>query len=117
MEDNKRVTPRFIFSEPVAYGESEVYVNGSIAGNISLSGVSLKVQGIVPVGTVLELQLRLGSSPKIVWVQGEVVRIRQVLSDDCYEIGLKFIKDVNCTKAVGEYIMSCRSNQQMSKGV
>ena len=110
--DDKRVSPRFLFSEPVAYGQSEITINGSLAGNISLSGVSLKVQGFVPMGTVLELQLCLGQSPKVIFVKAEVVRIREVLSDECYEIGLKFVKDEECIKAVGRYINDCRLNQQ-----
>jgi hypothetical protein len=112
MEDDKRVAPRFLFSEPVAYGQQEVIINGSVAGNISLSGVSLRVQGFVPMGSVLELQLRFGDSPKVTWVQAQVVRIREVLSEDCYEIGLKFLKDENCIKTVGAYVNACRLNQQ-----
>ncbi len=87
----------------------DVTVNGSVAGNISLSGISLKVQGFVPMGAVLELQIRLGQSPKVIWAKAQVVRMREVLSEDCYEIGLKFIKDEECIKAVGEYINACRS--------
>jgi len=112
MEEDKRAFSRFLFSEPVAYGQQDVTVNGSIAGNISLSGLSLKVQGFVPIGSILELQLRLGRSPKIIWVQAKVVRVREVLSEDCFEIGLKFIKDEECIKAVGEYVSACQSNQQ-----
>jgi len=112
MDEEKRVSPRFLFSEPVAYGSSEVTVNGAVAGNISLSGISLRAQEFVPMGTVLELQIRLGESPKVVWVRAQVVRVREVLSEGCFEIGLKFIQDKECIKAVGEYIDTCRLNQQ-----
>jgi hypothetical protein len=108
MDEDKRTAPRILFSEPVEYIQSEVFVNGSLAGNISLSGVSLRVQGFVPMGSILELQLRFGKSPKIIWARGQVVRIREVLAEDCYEIGLKFIEDEECIKAVGEYINACR---------
>ena len=70
MDEDKRGYPRFLFSEPVAYAYPEVTVNGSVAGNISLSGISLRVQGFVPMGAVLELQIRLGQSPKVIWVKG-----------------------------------------------
>jgi hypothetical protein len=109
MDEDKRISPRFLFSEPVSYTQAEVIVNGSIAGNISLSGMSLRVQEFVPMGVVLELQIRLGQSPKVVWAKAQVVRVREVLSEDCYEIGLKFIKDEECIKAVGAYINTCRS--------
>ena len=109
MEGDKRIAPRFLYSEPVAYGQPEITINGSVAGNISLSGLSLKVQGFVPMGSILELQLRLGQSPKIIWVKAQVVRVREVLSDDCYEIGLQFVRDEECIKAVGRYINDCRS--------
>ena len=109
MDSDKRTSPRFLFSEPVAYAQQEVIVNGSVAGNISLDGLSLRVQQFVPVGVILELQMRLGQSPKIIWVKAQVVRVSQVLSEDCFEIGLKFIKDEECIKAVGKYINDCRS--------
>ena len=115
MPEDKRVAPRFLFSEPVAFALPEVMVNGSVAGNISMSGMSLKVQGFVPMGVVLELQIRLGSSPKVIWVKAQVVRVREALSEDCYEIGLQFIKDENCIKAVGEYINACRSKSKELK--
>ncbi len=110
--EDKRVSPRFLFSEPVAYAQPEVIVNGSVAGNISLSGISLRVQEFIPMGVVLELQIRLGQSPKVIWAKAQVVRVREVLADDCYEIGLKFIKDEECIKAVGKYVNECRLNQR-----
>jgi hypothetical protein len=105
MHEDKRVSPRFMFAEPVAYTFPEVTVNGSVAGNISLSGISLKVQGIVPIGTILELQIHLDRSPKVIWVKAQVVRIREVLSEDCFEIGLKFIREEVSIRAIGEYII------------
>jgi PilZ domain len=112
MVEDKRTSPRFLFSEPVAYGSPEVTVNGSVAGNISLSGISLRTQEFVPMGVVLELQIRLGQSPQVIWARARVVRVREVLSEDCFEIGLKFIEDKECIKAVGEYIDTYRLNQQ-----
>ena len=108
MDEDKRVSPRFLFSEPVAYAQPEVIVNGSVAGNVSLSGMSLRVQEFVPIGVILELQIRFGQSSKVIWTKAQVVRVRQGLSEDCFEIGLKFIKDEECIKAVGQYINACR---------
>ncbi len=87
MDSDKRTSPRFSFAEPVAYGSSEESFNGSVAGNISLGGISLKVQTFVPMGTVFELQLSLGNSPEIVWAKARVVRIREV-GEGSYEVGL-----------------------------
>ena len=115
MDQDKRVAPRFLFSEPVTYAFPEVAVNGSIAGNISLSGISLKVQEFVPVVSLLELQLRLGHASKVIWVKAQVVRMREVLSEDCFEIGLKFINDENSIKAIGEYIDTCRSESTQTR--
>jgi len=111
MDEEKRILPRFTFTEPVEYAQPKVTFNGSVAGDISLSGMSLKVQEFVPVGIVLDLQIRLGQSSKVVWTRGQVVRVREVLADDCYEIGIKFIKDEECIKAVGGYLNASRSNQ------
>ena len=108
MDEEKRLSPRFLFTQPVAYAQPEITVNGSVASNISLSGLSLRVQQFVPMGTILELQMRLGQSSKVVWAKAQVVRVREVLSEDCYEIGLKFIRDEECIKAVGQYINACR---------
>jgi hypothetical protein len=111
---DKRVSPRFSFAAPVMYGPPEVPNNGSLAGNISLSGISLRVQQFIPVGTVLEMQIRLEDSGKVVWVRAKVVRIREVLSDDCFEIGLKFVRDEECMRTIGAYINTRRSHQQRS---
>jgi len=109
MLEDKRGFPRFLFSGPVEYAQPEIIVNGGVAGNISLSGMSLRVQEFVSVGVVLELQIRLDQSPKVIWAKAQVVRVREVLSDGCYEIGLKFFRDEECIKAVGEYINTSRS--------
>ena len=109
MDEDKRTSPRFLYSEPVEYTLHEVIVNGCVAGNVSLSGISLRVQEFVPVGVVLELQLHLGQSPRVIWVRAQVVRVREVLSEDCFEIVLKFIQDEECAKAIGEYINTRRS--------
>jgi len=108
MDGDKRAASRFSFSRPVGYAMPHVTINGSVAGNISISGISLRVQKFIPMGTLLELQMRLGDSPKVIWVQAQVVRIREILSEDCFEVGLKFVQDEQCTKAVGEYISACR---------
>ena len=109
MDEDKRASPRFLFSGPVTYSQPEVIVNGSVASNVSLSGMSLRVQEFVPIGVILGLQIRFGQSSKVIWAKARVVRVRQGLSEDCFEIGLKFIKDEECIKAVGKYINDCRS--------
>jgi len=110
MPENKRVFPRFSFSEPVAYTKPNITVNGSIAGNISLGGISLRVQEFVAMGSVLELQIRLEHAPTVIWAKAQVVRIREVMAEDCYEIGLQFIQDEQCTKAINEYINKIGEN-------
>ena len=110
MDEDKRVSPRFSFSEPVAYSQPDIINNAGVAGNISLGGMSLRIQEFVPVGVILELQIHLDRSPKVIWPKAQVVRVREVLGDDCYEIGLKFIRDEECIKAIGEYIDTCRPN-------
>jgi hypothetical protein len=70
-----------------------------------LGGIALRVQEFIPVGTVLELQIDLGQpSSKVIWAKAQVVRIREILGDECYEIGLKFIRDEETMRAIGEYI-------------
>ena len=118
MEEEKRRAQRFLYAEPVAYGRFNVTVSGgALAGNISLTGISLRIHHVVPMGSILDLQLRLGDAPSVIAVKAQVVRMRQVLSDDCFEIGLKFLEDEECSKAVGAYINACKVNQTMNKGV
>jgi len=114
MGEDKRGYARIPFSESVEYILPDVIINGSVAGNISLSGISLKVQQFVPMGTFLELQVRLGTSPEVVWVKAQVVRIREISSEGYYEIGLRFVKDEACIRAVGAYIHASRS--EIKKG-
>ncbi|MBF0511317.1 MAG: PilZ domain-containing protein [Candidatus Omnitrophica bacterium] len=111
MDENKRKTTRFSFTQPVAYSQAESILDGSLAGNISLGGMSLKVQSFMAVGTILELQLHLNGLATLVKVQAEVVRIREALSADCYEIGLKFIRDEGSMRAIGKYIQEHHINQ------
>ncbi len=107
MEENKRVFPRFLFSEPVEFVRPDLNSNGGVGGNISLGGMSVRTSEFVPMGVVIDLQIRLGQSPKVLWAKAQVVRIREV-SEDCYEIGLKFVNDEECLKSVGEYINTSR---------
>ncbi|MBF0504342.1 MAG: PilZ domain-containing protein [Candidatus Omnitrophica bacterium] len=105
MYEDKRAHPRYLFCQPVGYNTyPEVTVNGSVAGNISLSGISLRVLGFVPIGTLLEMQISLGPHPEVVWVKGQVVRVREVLAVDCYEIGIKFVYDEEVIRSIGHYI-------------
>lgn len=109
MNEERRICPRFLYTEPVSYGDPQVTVNGSVASNISLSGIALKVQGFVPVGAIVELQLRLGQSPKVTWVKAQVVRMREVSPEGCFEIGLKFVQGENSVKDVSAFISACQS--------
>ena len=111
MDGDKRTEPRFSFSEPVTFTLPELNTSGSLAGDISFKGISLKVYDFVPIGTTLELQLRLGRSPRVIMAKAQVVRIREVFAEDCYEIGLKFVRDEEVTKAVGAYIVAHRSQK------
>jgi len=108
MEDqggqDKRAHPRFLFSEPVTYALPEMTSGGAVAGDISLGGMSLKVQEFIPVGAMIELQVRLGETPRVVCLKAQVVRVREVMAEDCFEIGLKFYKDEESEKAIAEFI-------------
>ena len=108
MDEDKRGYARFLFSEPVAVSHPNLAINGSVAGNISLSGISLRVHDFVPMGTVLEMQIRLDGSPKVIWAKAKVVRIREVSPEESYEIGLNFIRNEECSRAIGGYIMAHR---------
>ena len=103
MVEEKRASSRYSYSGSVAYKLHHVTINGSLARNISLGGISLKVHGFVPMGAVIELELCLGTN-QVVWVKAQVVRIREISAEDCYELGLKFVETEGCRKAIAKYI-------------
>ena len=112
MDENRRRYQRFDFPKPVAYSKPAVESNGSLGDNISVGGIALKVNEFIPVGSVLEVQLQFSNPTRVVQVQGKVVRIRESIAEDCYEVGLEFIKNEQSIRAIGEYIIARRSQPQ-----
>ena len=105
--ENRRQHPRFSFNEPVGYqklGEDSP-VEGSVAEDISQTGLKLSVSEFIPLNTVLELQIQLPGQSQLLPARAKVVWVKEVPhQDDRWELGLQLIDGESFSSAVREYI-------------
>ena len=101
---NQRFYKRFSFLEPVEYRKPSLYSTGSLANNISVGGIKLRVGEFIPVSTILELGINLENTSRVVPIKGKVVWIGESLSEGMYDIGLEFIKEEDSVRAIHEYL-------------
>lgn len=103
--ENKRRYPRFSFSEPVGYQGDGRILEGSLAEDISQTGIKLSVSQFIPLNTLLELHIQLPNQVEVVAVQGKVVWIREIpYRDDAWEIGLHIQPNEAFSSAIQDYI-------------
>jgi hypothetical protein len=99
--DNKRLHPRFSFSESVAYQRPPLDApSGSLSANISLGGIKITTHEFVPIGTVLQMQINFPNPPRTVLVKGKVIRIAETGYGERYEMGVEFLKDQETIQAL-----------------
>ncbi len=92
----KRKYPRFDFSEPVAYNDAKEYPEmGSLAADISQSGVRIRVGEFLPLRKVVNLKLHLNNPTRVVAVQGQVMWVREVPHSEVFDVGIRFLKVQN----------------------
>ena len=104
--ENKRRFPRFSFNEPVGYQRGEVSsLEGSVAEDISQTGLKLSVNEFIPLNTVLDLQIQLPGQMRLVSARAKVVWVNEVAHrDDAWEIGLQLIDGDSFSSAVKDYV-------------
>jgi len=104
--ENKRQFPRFSFNEPVGYqrgGSSSL--EGSVAEDISQTGLKLSVSEFIPLNTVLDLQIQLPGQMRLVSARAKVVWIKETAHrDDAWEVGLQLVGSESFSSAIKDYV-------------
>ena len=111
---NRRQFRRFSFNEPVGYQKEKDYpMEGSLAEDISQSGLKLSVNEFVALNTVLELQIQLPGRIQLIPARAKVVWVQEMpFRDDVWEIGLELIPDSFSSSAIRNYV-SLRGTENM----
>ncbi len=92
----KRQYPRFDFSEPVGYHDAREFPEmGSLAADISQSGVRLRVGEFLPLRKVLDLKLHLNNPTRVMSVRGQVMWVREVPHSEVFDVGIRFLEIQN----------------------
>ncbi len=100
---------RVPFNEAVAYGQGEDSLfNGSLAADLSQSGVRIRVQQFVPLNTIVHLKLHLKNPDRAVPVRGQVVWVREVPHSESYDVGIQFLEEEHRPADIGKYISARR---------
>jgi c-di-GMP-binding flagellar brake protein YcgR len=89
----KRQYPRIDFTEPVGYQDSEEFPeSGSLAGDISQSGVRIRVNEFMPLRKIVSLKLHLNNPTRVVSVRGQVMWVREVPYSENFDVGIRFLE-------------------------
>ncbi len=89
----KRQYPRFDFTEPVGYHDDEGYPeSGSLAADLSQSGVRIRINEFVPLRKVISLKLHLNNPTRVVSVRGQVMWVREVPYSESFDVGIRFLE-------------------------
>ncbi len=103
--ENRRLAPRFSFNEPVGYQRGGGIPEGSIAEDISQTGLKLSVSEFIPLNTTLELQIQLPGQEQLVCAHTKVVWVKEIPHrDDAWEIGLHLISGESFSEAIRQYV-------------
>ena len=103
---NRRQHPRFSFNEPVGYCRGgDDPLAGSLADDISQTGLKLSVNEFIPLNTILELQIQLPGQEQLVSARTKVVWVKEMPHrDDAWEIGLQLISSDAFSSAISNYV-------------
>ncbi len=105
MQD-RRQCERFPIYEPAGYQrKQELPIEGSIAEDISLTGLKLKVNEFIPQNSVIELQIHLPGLVQIIPARATVVWVKEIpYRDDSWELGLQLASNEPLSTAIRDYI-------------
>ena len=104
--DNRRQYPRFPFYEPVGYQKyRDLPLEGSIAGDISQTGLKLNVSEFIPLHSTLELQIQMPGQTQVIPTRAKVVWVREIPhQDNSWQVGLELVPDESASFAIRDYI-------------
>ncbi|MBN1224378.1 MAG: PilZ domain-containing protein [Candidatus Aminicenantes bacterium] len=100
--------------------ESEHDTEGNIVyaltKDISSGGAKILTDKMLPVNTLLEIELTLPKMRKIVAVTGKVRWVKQIYDDDVFETGLQFVDTApESIMLLLEYIYSSKAESRTKK--
>ena len=104
--ENRRQYVRFPFSEPIGYQRyREGPLEGSVAKDLSISGLKLCVNEFIPLNTVLEVQINLPNQTAVIPARAKVVWVREIsYRDDGWEIGLQLMLSESSLSTLREFV-------------
>ncbi len=104
--NNRRQNPRFVFNEAVGYQRGGgLPLEGSLADDISQTGLRLSVHEFIPLNTVLELKIQLPGQFQLIPFSAKVVWVKEIpFRDDAWEVGLSLVTSESFSSAIRDYV-------------
>ena len=95
----KRQFSRFPFRQPVFINRGEWEAEeGSLSGDVSEGGIRLNVNELIPVGTILILEVLL-QNESTATLNGQVVWVSYLPHSERYQVGIQFDPQHNPSKS------------------
>ena len=109
--DNRRASKRVSFRDPVQFEEKDLHFEGGSVGlDISETGIRMRFNDFVPIGTKLNLLIHLEG--KTVECVGRIMWVKKYPYSDNYQAGLSFESPENLVDSrvkIHQYIESFSS--------
>ncbi len=104
---DQRQFPRFLFRDSVEYKKTEgELLSNSMAADLSLGGVRIRVGTFIPLRSVVQLKLHLTSPVRLVPVKGQVVWVREVPYSESFDVGIQFLQEEYRDPAIDQFIQT-----------
>ena len=110
----KRRYSRLSYKEAVQYSLGETgKCGGSVAQDISETGLRLQLEYFVPINARITLEIPLGHTKvaKVMTIQGRVAWVQRIRHSDRYQVGLEFNQselEIKLKEEFSQYLISRR---------
>ena len=88
LEEETKLSIRILPDEEQEIDENVVY---ALTKDISSGGLKILTDKMLPIDTLLDIEMTLSKMRKIVSVKGKVRWLKQLYDDDVFEVGLQFV--------------------------
>jgi len=88
LEEETKVSIRILPDEEKEIDGNVVY---ALTKDISSGGLKILTDKMLPVNTLLDIEMTLSKMRKVVSVKGKVRWLQQLYDDDVFEVGLQFV--------------------------
>lgn len=103
--EKRRARRERMIAEVYFVDEKNQSFGGCIAQDVSETGVRIKIEKFIPVGTFLNLEFKLPLSENSFFVKGKVMWInKSTQSDELWEAGLKVEPDTQYARLIQRYV-------------